>query len=101
MIVGESVNDSSGSTSSAASGSRAFARSSASSSGGNSQTTSSRKRSALGMSAFGRAENVEDLDHRSRLHEGVVGNEKIRSVAAAPTHVHPEGRAHCLADAQR
>ena len=98
IIVGDSVNESSGSTSSAASGCSARARSSATSSGGTSPSTISRNRCHLGDERLRRRVAAERLDDRRRLDERVVGDRRHRGVAAAPAHVDPERRAHLLAD---
>ena len=98
IIVGESVSESRGSTSSAASGCSARARSSATSTGGTSPSTSSRKRCTSGMSSGGGSEAAESLDDRRRLDERVVGDRRHRRVAAAAVHVDAERGAHLLAD---
>ena len=98
IIVGESVNESRGSTSSAASGCRARARSSATSSGGTSPSTASRNRSTSGMYACGRLVAAERLDDRRGLDERVVGDRGHRRMAAAAADVDAERGAHLLAD---
>ena len=98
IIVGARVNDSSGSTSSAASGPSSRARSRATSSGGASPSTVSRNRCHLGNQHLRRRVAAERLDDRCRLDERVVGDRRHRRVAAAAAHVDPERRAHLLAD---
>ena len=95
IIVGESVNASSGSIVSAASGSSARSRSSTCRPAAARRARrrgSLRPRADRGLGLVG----GELLDQRRRLHERVVGDPRHRGVAAAAVHDDPEGRAHLL-----
>ena len=96
IIVGESVNESSGSIVSTASGSTAASR--ASTSSARRLLAQHRVEEARHLGADRRLRPVrgELLDQRRRLDERVVGDPRHRGVAAAAVHGDPDRRAHLL-----
>ena len=97
IIVGESVNESSGSTRSREqSDRRARARASASSSGGSLTERRLEKALRLRDQLQRRLVRAERLQVASRLHERVVGDARHRRMAAPPVNAHLERRGHLL-----
>ena len=96
IIVGESVNASSGSIVSAASGSSARSRASASLGGRLLAEDRVEEAGHLGPDRRLGLVGGEPLDQRRRLDERVVGDPGHRRVPAAAAHAQPERRAHLL-----